>query len=430
MIIGVLAGPSVVNCFNAEGGIGQCLRGEMVNSGLLPQPALATIEPSAPVQAPRVSPVPEPQVAIAEPALNGVDPAAAAPDALVAATLGLLRAEPDGSVVIAGSGTPGSEVEIYANENLLGSTTVEPSGDWVLVPDAPLPPGGLEITLGEAGKPGRAEESFVVAINEDGFSEPLVVASTPGAASQVLQGLKTAPPDIEIAAADPAAPSATVSAPAPLAPSAPPASPAAEPADDLASAEQSGVRVAPQPVQAEPVAPPEVPLATPPQAPVPDVAQGTVEPANPAPPPAEIAAAPNTAASPMPPEASASPSVAGASNAPVPASPEQGSAAGSTTDPAATPPIPADGGTPPSIDAIEIEGDRTFFAGAGPEGADIRLYVDDVFIADAKVSDGRWLVEAGPVLKEPSQRVRIDMLQPGTAEVASRAEVDFVIQLP
>ncbi|UXN73337.1 LysM peptidoglycan-binding domain-containing protein [Devosia sp. A8/3-2] len=60
----------------------------------------------------------------------------------------------------------------------------------------------------------------------------------------------------------------------------------------------------------------------------------------------------------------------------------------------------------------------------------MRLYVDDTFIADTIVSDGRWLVEAGNVLTKPSQRIRVDMLQPGSARVASRAEVDFVVDLP
>src|SRR5690606_7744960 len=98
--------------------------------------------------------------------------------------------------------------------------------------------------------------------------------------------------------------------------------------------------------------------------------------------------------------------------------------------PAPAPAAPAVASVPPTIDAIEIEGDRTFFAGAGPNGATMRLYVDDTFIADATVADGRWLVEAGKVLTQPEQRVRIDMLQPGTATVAARAEVDFVVELP
>lgn len=96
----------------------------------------------------------------------------------------------------------------------------------------------------------------------------------------------------------------------------------------------------------------------------------------------------------------------------------------------ATAPVATAQAIPPSIDAIEIEGERTFFAGAGPEGATMRLYVDDTFIADATVTDGRWLVEAGNVLTKPEQRVRIDMLEAGGAEVAARAEVDFHVDVP
>tara|TARA_R110002124_G_scaffold9586_17_gene49331 strand:+ start:182 stop:784 length:603 start_codon:yes stop_codon:yes gene_type:complete len=84
----------------------------------------------------------------------------------------------------------------------------------------------------------------------------------------------------------------------------------------------------------------------------------------------------------------------------------------------------------PTIDAVEVDGDRTFFAGSGANGATIRLYVDDAFIADTTVADGRWLIEAGKVLTRSDQRVRVDMLQPGSAEVISRAEVDFHIELP
>lgn len=98
------------------------------------------------------------------------------------------------------------------------------------------------------------------------------------------------------------------------------------------------------------------------------------------------------------------------------------------TDPAPASPPLAD--TVTTIDAIEIEGARTFFAGGGPSGGIIRLYVDDVHIADAVVDNGRWLVEAGSVLSKPSQRIRADLLQPGSATVLSRAEVDFVVQLP
>lgn len=393
----MLAGPSVVTCFNSSDGMGQCLRGKMVGAGILPAPATAAVEPGAPLVQP-----PAAETAIGEPVLDVTEPAPAeVPENLVAATFGLLRAEPDGSVVIAGSGTPGSEVEVYSNGALLGKTTVESSGDWVFVPDAPIPPGGTEITLGEAGKTGRAEQSFVVAINEDKTSEPLVVASTPGAASEVLQG-------IDVPAAEPT--QVAVAEPAP----------AVEPAASTPAPAEAPVAAAPEAADS---AAPAVATVTTPAAETP--ATQSVPPTSEAAPAAE---APDNS----PPAAATPPAETLAAPAAEPSVPP---AAGTETVVAAVEPAPATpvailDATPPTIDAIEIEGDKTFFAGGGPEGATMRLYVNDQFIADTIVSDGRWLVEAGDVLNQPSQRIRIDVLQPDSAKVASRAEVNFVVDLP
>ena len=434
IIIGVLAGPAVVNCWNAGNGFGQCMQGKMADAGLLPQPvpAIAETAPAAPAAQPAVTPAPEPAVTTAEPAPAATEPAAEVPENLVAASFGLLRAEPDGSVVIAGNGTPGTEVEVYANDELLGTATVEPSGDWVLVPDAPLSPGGAEITLGETGKEGRADQSFVVAINDDKSSEPLVVASTPGAASQILQGLEhpaqpAAPAQTtELAAAEPA-PAAT---PAPVAVAAAPAAsatqPAPAPAANAAPAPAAAVAAA-QPVTPVP-APATAPIAAPTpagEAPAVAAAPAVTQPA--AAPPVAVptdatpAAGAETAVAAVAPQPQATPAQ------PTPASPATAEAAPApaTPLPPATTELVA-----PTIDAIEVDGARTFFAGAGPDGAIIRLYVDDAFVADTTVSGGRWLVEAGDVLTKPSQRIRIDMLQPGSAQVVARAEVDFVINLP
>ncbi|SEP75318.1 LysM domain-containing protein [Devosia sp. YR412] len=378
--------------------MGYCLRGKMTDAGILPRQAVASTDaatqPAEPVAV--VTPAPEPEVAVGEPTLDVTPPAPAqddidqaAADALMAATFGL-RVEADGSVLIAGSGTPGSELEVYADDALLGSATVEPSGDWVIIPDAPIAPGGSEITLGEAGKPGRSPKSFVVVINDDKSSEPLVVASTPGAASEVLQGLDrpTIDTTTQVAAATPATPPAPAPTPAPAATAAAPvATPAPAPA-------------APAPTAPAQPVPTPVPAITPP-----------AEPAAPTPEPAPAAPAPATPATPPP--AAPAPDVAAATPTP------------------ATPPVPAAVATiAPTIDAIEIEGERTFFAGAGTEGATIRLYVDDSVIADTVVEDGRWLVEAGNVLTKPSQRVRIDMLNAGSADVAARAEVNFEVDVP
>lgn len=427
VIIGVLAGPSVVNCFNSEDGMGVCLRGKMTDAGLLPRTAVAATDAATPAvtETAPVTATPPADTAtdIGEPALDVTEPAPAETgnDTLIAATFGLLRAEPDGSVVIAGSGTPGSEIEVYSNDDLLGTATVEPSGDWVLVPDAPIIPGGTEITLAEAGKTGRAAQSFVVVINDDKSSEPLVVASTPGAASDILQGLEKTVPATQMAAAAP------VAAPAPVAPAAIPAAPAAPAttAPAAAPAPAAPAVVTPPPVeQPKPKPAPAAPAATAP-APAAPAATAPVAPA-PAPVAAAAAAAPPVAKPSPPPAAPASPAPQVAT-APAPVTPAAAPAAPAAPVAAPKPAVIA---VPPTIDAIEIEGKRTFFAGGGTEGAAIRLYVDDSFIADATVADGRWLVEAGEVLTKQQQRVRIDMLAPGSAEVAARAEVNFEVQLP
>src|SRR5690606_19796923 len=71
VIIGVLAGPSVVNCFNSEDGMGMCLRGKMADAGILPAPAVAATEDET--SAPEAVAVVEPetaQPAVGEPALD------------------------------------------------------------------------------------------------------------------------------------------------------------------------------------------------------------------------------------------------------------------------------------------------------------------------------------------------------------------------
>ena len=420
VILGVLAGPSIVSCFNSEDGLGLCLRGKMADVGLappLPAPAVAETEAVPETPAPEAVETAEEAVSAA-PELDVTPPAetvdSAAADGVIAATFGLLRAEPDGSVVIAGSGTPGSRVEVFANGELLGTVEVEASGDWVFVPDAPLAPGDLEITLGEEGKPGTAEQSFIVVLNEDRTTQPLVVASTPGQASEVLQGL-SAPAAQTAAALEPesaAEPETTdVAAAAPA--DAPAADrPAIETAAEVPATAAAADSADAAPATSEPAEPEPAAIAETPAAPVAADADAT-EPVTEAEPETSMAAAP----------AAEEP----AATAPTVVTPTEPAVA---SQPATEPAAPRLADVAPTIDAIELDGDRTFFAGAGPEDGIVRLYVDDGFIADASVSEGRWLIEAGPVLNQPSQRVRIDLLQPDNAQVVARAEVDFVLDVP
>lgn len=304
VILGIAAGPTVVGCATSDSGLGACMRERMADIGLLRQGPAAV---SAPVEetTQTAKSVPAAELEIAKPE-SEAEPEAMAE--IAEPRLGLVRAEPDGSLVIAGSAEPGAEVEIYANGILLDTAVAESSGDWVLIPDEPLAPGGVEIAVGVSATGQLGKQSVVVVIQDDLTTEPLVVASTPGQASDILQGL------------------------------------------DL------------------------------PQEPVQE--------------PMEVA----TAKPAMEPVAESATLVALA---------------------------------PPTIDAIEVDGDRNYFAGGGANGATIRLYIDSGFIADAIVAGGRWLIETPQnFLTSPSQRVRIDMLRPGTAEVAARAEVNFELDIP
>ncbi|WP_210258521.1 MULTISPECIES: LysM peptidoglycan-binding domain-containing protein [unclassified Devosia] len=441
--------------------MGHCLRGKMSDAGILPAPAVAATDVSAPASATEAVALAPAQSTpatetLAEPNASRQTPPAPA-DSVVAANFGLLRAEPDGSVVIAGSGKPGSEVEVFSDGASIGRTNVEASGDWVLVPESPLPPGGTELTLAEVGEKGQSGQSFVVVIDEARTAEPLVVASTPGQASEVLQGLErpiagaetttqsvTEPtattPETPAAATSPS-PSAAVSrAEAPAAPA------DAQPEAQAATAATPGTL----PIGASTTAPPVEIAAAPQQEPtaqLPAQPKSVVAPAQnsgrlagapPLPSGSTVPGSPGATvptAVPFAGQAPANPQVAA-----VPESAAPSGAAAPETLVAATPSVPSvqpgeepsslSAPTQPTIDAIEVEGERAFFAGAGPEGGTVRLYVDDVFIADAIVSDGRWLVEGGNVLTNPNQRIRVDLIDPADASVSARAEVNFVLEVP
>lgn len=383
VVLGVAAGPAAVSCFGSEAGFGGCVRDRLSQTGILgpqsdevttPTEMVADVEEVMPATSDVETPA-TPQAAVAgddgeQANEDSNEPLAAAEaEATIPPRLGLVRAEPDGSLVIAGSAAPGDEVEIYASGEVLGRVTAEPSGDWVFVPDAPLTPGGAEISIAVPETGLLAEQSVVVVVQDDLETEPLVVASTPGQASQILQGL-SAPTELE-----------------------PVATPDEVIADDAVVI--SAINDAPlEPLPADP------PLVN-------DTA-GSAQ---------EISDSADTEA-PTPDDAQQSETVEIAVVDPV------------TEPDTAQEQTPLVTSIPPTIDAIEVDGERNFFAGGGTEGATIRLYVDDGFVADTIVQDGRWLVETDEnYLTAPNQRVRIDMLRDNSAEVVARAEVNFEIDL-
>ncbi len=101
----------------------------------------------------------------------------------------VLRVEPDGSTVIAGSAEPNAKLEIVDGEKVVTTTNVGPSGDFAAVLDNPLPPGDHELVLRATGKDGKAvssEEIATVSVPKDNSTQVLAMVSKPGAASRII----------------------------------------------------------------------------------------------------------------------------------------------------------------------------------------------------------------------------------------------------
>ncbi|WP_231573572.1 LysM peptidoglycan-binding domain-containing protein [Thermopetrobacter sp. TC1] len=103
----------------------------------------------------------------------------------------IVRVEEDGSAVVAGRATPGSFVEILLDGKVLGRVTANERGEWVFVPDTPLPEGAHQLMIrAYADKTGK-EQAFYsrqsVALTVKRGEKPLIVLSEPSAPSRVLQ---------------------------------------------------------------------------------------------------------------------------------------------------------------------------------------------------------------------------------------------------
>lgn len=181
------------------------------------QPATAAAEQPPAEQQAAVTPAPQKS---AEPA-----PAVTGP---VAPTFDVLRAEGDGSVVVAGKAAPNAKVDVMQGATLFGSTTAGPDGDFAIVLDDPLKPGNYQLQL-RSTSPSNAvvpsAQTAVVAIPEKPNGQVLALVEEPGKAATLLSvpkigegetGAKEAPP--APAGTQAAAPQATASAAQPAEP--------------------------------------------------------------------------------------------------------------------------------------------------------------------------------------------------------------------
>ena len=85
-------------------------------------------------------------------------------DAVTPPSFDTVRISPDGSAVIAGRAEPGAHVTVRNGSEDIGSVTADLRGEWVLLPDEPIPPGDHELSAVETLPDGRQVESEHVVV--------------------------------------------------------------------------------------------------------------------------------------------------------------------------------------------------------------------------------------------------------------------------
>lgn len=149
-------------------------------------PLMARQDPSAVVPQPATKPpVVEQPTTVQPPAAK----AETANKAVVAPSFDIVRAEPDGSLVIAGKAAAGSTVEIVAGSKVLGTATASAEGDFAVVLDDPLPPGDYQIVLRATGKDNivaTSIETAIVSIPDRKDGQVLALVEQPGQPSRLI----------------------------------------------------------------------------------------------------------------------------------------------------------------------------------------------------------------------------------------------------
>ncbi|MEL6920732.1 MAG: LysM peptidoglycan-binding domain-containing protein, partial [Pseudomonadota bacterium] len=317
------------------------------------------------------------------------------PDAVVAPdvtipTFDILRVEPDGSTLIAGRAAPESAIEIVRGSQILAQTLANAAGEFVATLEEELPQGDHALVIRGTQTDGLASTSLqtaIVAIPEDPAQGVLALVETPGEPSRLISTPQPGAPQLVPVEDDDDTPQvAAVEDQPTLSQAAPQAAPPMAPG--LLTLEGSGPLL--PPVATEPQPPQE--QATEAQQIAEDGetgAQGEPEPEPEPEPQTEIAAART--------EQAKEPTVEQASS-----------------------PLRV------AIEAVEVDGEDVFVAGAATPGVRLRVYANDILLGDTTADEGgRFLVQVSRDLPAGDYIIRADVLDARTAEVLRRAAVPF-----
>ncbi len=408
-----------------------------------PQPAANNVprEPDAEIEA---RPEPEEQIE----------------DELTVPSFDLVRVEPNGAMVIAGTAEPDSDLEVVAGAEVIARVDVGPSGDFAAVLDDALKPGDYQIVLRSTGPAEglvvTSVETAIVSVPEDDKGEVLALVEEPGMPAKLItipQGDREqqegttdtaqVDPQAEAVASEGAEPQDMEQDVALANPQDEPASleSASASNDELAiSASTDGPTAASTPGQGGPETDEHMGEPTAPHDTEQDVAVAL--------PQGEPADRENTSAGGE--EVATDPAINERSGGE--GTTEQGSfenapaAVQKTEAPAAEESRPisdetqvaarsepeAEAPTRPmsprnalAVEAVEIEGRAVFVAGRGTPGSTVRVYANEILLGETEVSDGgRFLIETQMELPVGDYIVRADVVGP-RGEVTARAAVPF-----
>ncbi|SOB95973.1 LysM peptidoglycan-binding domain-containing protein [Stappia indica] len=326
----------------------------------------------------------------------------------------LMRVEPDGSAVVAGRSEAGAIIALLANGEVIGRGIANAAGEFAIVLDQPLKPGAHAVTLETRDADGKvlneSQQSMAVSVPEDSSKgEVLVMLNEPGAPSQVLQKPQQVA-DAGTASSDQPAPQQTADASAP----------AAQGAPDTAGS-QTVAAATPQPADEQPAPTAEAQTQSQAQAqPEPQAAPQTAG-SNDTAAEQQVAAAPQTSDTGTAPATGDQPAATGG-NASSDTAQASDTATAPTTDQATDPATPT-----VTVEAVETENEKVFVAGSGQPNRDVRVYLDNQLVGEAKTdAKGRWLLETEGEVKPGEVAVRADQVgTTGEGDVTARAEVTF-----
>lgn len=106
-------------------------------------------------------------------------------------TFDIVRAESDGSVIMAGQSTPGWTVVVESNDKEIGRATADENGEWIIQPKEPLSKGEHSLEL-SAKSPENdstlfSKQRLALSLSDPKDGQPLVALTEEGKATRILQ---------------------------------------------------------------------------------------------------------------------------------------------------------------------------------------------------------------------------------------------------